>query len=279
MGQKDSQTVTQTNEPWGPIQGQLETAADWNKQGYLSGMFNPSPLGGQFSDEALKSMQMTSQRASQGAPLIGAAQGYLARMMQPGQTMGMFKDPYAQMQGFTKTISNDVLDDVIPAAVSQFAGAGMPNSTLAMDTVGDAASTAVTNAVAPYYSAALDRTASMQDAAMNRGMQAAGMVPGMETAGYLPAQMMGQVGSQIDAMDEALARSQADAFQRYLGNLTTLGGMGGTTSMTEPTASPLQRIGAGGLTGLGSYGMLAANPATAPFALAGGIGAGLFGML
>lgn len=258
MGQKSQDTVTQKQEPWGPIQGQLKQAADWNEQAFKSGALTPSPLGGQFSDEALQSMQMTMDRANNGAPLVDKASGYLTSMM----------DPYKSMQGFTKTISNDVLDDVIPSTVSQFAGSGMGNSTLAMDTVGDAASTAVTNAVAPYYNAALDR-----------GMQAAGMAPSMEAAGYLPAQMVGQVGSQIDAMDEALANSEMQGFQTYLNNVAMLGGMGGQSSQTQPGVSTASKIGAGGLTGLGTYGMLAANPVTAPFAAIGGIGSGLLGML
>lgn len=276
MPDNKSSTTTQKMEPWKPIQPYLEDAAESNQQNYNAGMFTPKPLGGSFSDEALQSMQMTMDRANAGAPGIDKASGYLSQLMSPYKTLGIFQRPYDQMKNFTGTIANDVLDDVIPAAVGQFAGAGMPNSTLAMDTVGDAASTAVTNAVAPYYNAALDRTAQMYNSALDRGVQAAGMAPAMYQAGFMPAQMIGQVGSQIDAMDEALANAPMQGFQQYLSNTMGLGGMGSAGSVTQPGASTAQQIGSAGLTGLGTYGMLAGAGMGGPLGIAG---AGLAGLL
>lgn len=278
MSGDNDQTTTQKAEPWSPMQGYLKDAALYNQQAFQSGGLTPQPLGGSMSDETLRSMQMISNQANAGAPNIDRANGYLGTMMDPyGYMPSLAWNPGEQMAMMGNAIQNDVMDDVIPSAVSQFAGSGMGNSTLAMDTVGDAASTAVTNAIAPYWNAALDRSSANFNAAADRGMTAAQMAPGMEMASYMPAQMLGQVGSQIDSHEEAMANAPIQGFNNYLANIMGLGGMGSTGSYTKPGPSTGQQIAAGGLTGLGAYGALAG--ASVPFAGPLAIGAGLLGML
>jgi hypothetical protein len=102
--------------------------------------------------------------------------------------------------------------------------------------------------------------------------------------------MQGQVGASQDmraqqGIDANMAQyyegqnQQMNNLQGYLSNVMGIGGQGGGTTQTTPGVSTGQQIGGAALGGLGAYGALAANPVTAPFAIAGGVGAGLMGLL
>lgn len=270
------QTQTATSSPWAPTVPYLKDAMAQNEALYQQGAFSPDPYQGQrvagFGDVTQRANEMMMQRAGGGAPLVDAAQGTLTGMMA------------GQANPALEAVKQNALASAVPAAAAMFSGSGMTNSTQAMDTVGRAAM----DAVAPYEYGAFDT-------AQGRAMQAAGMAPGIERAGYMPAAMMGTVGGMQDAMQQAMIDSEmqkhyetegqdAANFQNYLANLSGMGAMGGTTSTVmqgSPTQGPsfLRRGGSSLLGGLGTYGAFAANPATAPFAIAGGIGAGLMGML
>ena len=253
-GGGNTTTVTKAD-PWPAIQPHLLQGAQQNQRNYDRGMFQIDPARGQ---ETFLAENMIMDRAKMGAPGTEMASGTLARMM----------DPEAVAAGLEGAKSR-ALDSAIPAAVAQFAGSGMGNSTLAMDTVGQAAM----DAVAPYEYGAHENAES-------RAMAAAGMAPAIDAAGYLPAQMVGGVGAARDSAAMAEQAAPAQAFQTYLANTMGLGGMGGSTTSVGPSGDPsmLQRVGAGGLTGLGTYGALMGaglTGAAAPLA----IGAGILGML
>lgn len=270
MGSK-SQTTVQKADPWGPIQPFLKDVAADAKSLYQQGGFAADPYAGPrvggFSDTTQQAHQMMLDRAAGGSPLLDTAGGTLTSMMDPNYRTSQLE-----------AVKNNALGAAIPAAVSQFAGSGMTNSTMAMDTVGRAA----TDAVAPYEYGAFE-------SAQGRALQAANMAPAMEAAGYIPSQMVGAVGGQRDAMTQAMIDAEMAKYyetenqpltglQNYGNLLMGLGGMGGTSSATAPGPSFGQQLGGAALGGLGTYGMLAANPVTAPFALLGGIGSGLLGL-
>jgi len=270
MGSKN-QTVTQSADPWAEAQPYLKGALGGAESLYNQGAFAPDPYSGQrvagFGDASVMSQDMIMQQAQQ-PQLSGQAGSYLGNMM----------DPNYQSQQLEQ-VKQNALGSAIPSAVSMFSGSGMTNSSQAMDTVGRAA----TEAVAPYEYNAFNM-------AQDRGMQAAGMAPSIDRAGYLPATMIGAVGASQDAMRQSeigadmqryyeTEGQDAQNFQGYLNSIMGLGGMGGTATETEPGASALQSIASGGLTGVGTYGALMGNPATAPFALPIGVGAGLLGMI
>lgn len=258
MGDK-SQTVQQKADPWSEAQPYLSAALQQGQTLRDTGGFRVNPYLGGFGGASRQSQNMILDRAGGGAPLTEEAGGYLTQAMQG--------NPVA-LEG----AKSRALDSAIPAAVSQFAGAGMPNSTLAMDTVGQAA----VDAVAPYEYGAMEN-------AQDRALKASGMAPMMDAAGYMPAEMIGRVGGMRDQLAErqhmALQQAPIDEYNRYLTAMMGLGGMGGTQQTKQPGPGPLATIGSAGLGGLGMYGALAANPATAPFAAIGGIGAGLLGLL
>ncbi|MEL6361726.1 MAG: hypothetical protein AAFR21_11630 [Pseudomonadota bacterium] len=268
---KSTNTVTQSADPPSFMKPYLRDAASTGAQMFESGSFASSPYEGNrvagFGDNTLLSQQMILDQANAGAPLTAQAGTTLSQMMDPSYTSSQLD-----------AVKSNALGSAVPAAVAQFAGSGMGNSSTAMDTVGRAA----TDAIAPYEYGAFEN-------AQGRAMSAAAMAPSMDQAAYMPASMIGSIGAQQDALSQAnidadMAKfyeqegQEAANFEGYLNTMMGLGGMGGTTVTSSPGPSMLASLGGSGLTGLGTYGALAANPATAGFAIPGGIAAGLMGL-
>lgn len=266
-----SQTQTTTAEPWSAAQPALRDAISQGQQLFQQGGFAANPYQGQrvagFSDTTRQGMNMIRQQAAGGTPGTDAAIGSLQGMLN-GRTQ------YNNMQG----VRDQILGNAIPSAVAQFSGSGMPNSSVAMDQVGSAA----TAALAPFEYDAFNQQ-------QGRALQAAQMMPGLERAQYAPGEMMMGVGGMQDQRQQQrinanMARyyeTQNQPMQNYQGYLQAmmgLGGMGGTQTQTAPGVGTGAQLAGAGLGGLGTYGSLALNPATAPFALAGGGLAALAGL-
>jgi hypothetical protein len=268
-------TTVQKADPWGPAKPHLRSVLRHGDALFDDGGFAPDPYGGDrvanLSGGSRGAYDAVMARGA-GSPMIDKAFGAISPMMSGS---GIYRD--------LDKVKSAALGSAVPAAVSMFSGNGMTDSSAAMDTVGRAA----TEAVAPIeYGAWGD--------AQGRRLQAAGMAPGMQQASYLPAQMMGQFGGMRDAhnqseIDALMARWYESKNQRrdnltgYAGLASQIAGQGGTQSGSAngPSGQPGMgsKIAAGGLGGLGAYGALAANPATAPFAIAGGGLAALMGLL
>ena len=265
-----SQSSTQTVKPWNmdALKGVQSDASGL----YGAGGFSFSPYTGDrvagFGNTSQMGQNAIIQQARGGTPGTDAAIGTLTGMMD-GDAV------YRDMDG----VRSSILGSAIPAATSMFSGSGMANSSAAQAGVGKAA----TAALAPFEYGAWENS-------QNRALSAAQAMPGLEAAQYLPGTMLSQVGAAQDAMAQSEIDASMDywnerqsqdydALARYASLLGGLGGMGSTTTGTAPGASTAQTVGGSALSGLGMYGMLAANPATAPFALAGGIGSGLLGLL
>lgn len=273
MGGGDKQTTTvQKSDPWGPAREPLQDILTDAQGLYEGGGFAPNPYPGNrvggFGFDTNYSQDMVRDLARQGGT-VGGAQDYLSQMMS-----GNWQSDQLD------AVKQEALSSAIPAAVAQFSGSGMTNSTQAMDAVGRAA----TQAVAPYE---YDAFNNMQTNAM-RGVA---LAPGLDAASYLPAQMLGGVGAQEDALNQALIDQQVgnyydrqgqpmDNMLGYANLVSGIGGQGGTSSgsATQPGPGMGATIGGAALGGLGTYGALAANPVTAPFAAMGGIASGLLGL-
>lgn len=261
-----NQTTTQKAEPWSAAQGPLTQGIGAGVDMFNNGNISASPYMGEriagFTDPQLQAQQtMLSQAAAPNASQ--AAQGYLQRAMSSDINFDLSR------------VKKNALDTAIPAAAAMFSGSGMTNSTQAMDAVGRAA----VDAVSPYEYGAWEN-------AQGRAMQAASMAPSIDAAGYMPAQMMSNVGSQQQAMEQAMLDAQIaqhyeagnkefNDLNSYMSLMMGAGGLGGSQSQTVPGASFGQKIGSGILGGAGLYGSLAtagvANPIAAPLAIAGGL--------
>lgn len=272
-GGSQNTTTTSRAEPWSAAQPALRDAISAGQDLFRSGGFAANPFQGQrvagFGATTQQGMDMVRQQAAGGTPGTDGAIASLTGMLN-GQNQ------YQDMQG----VRNQLLGNAIPAAVAQFSGSGMPNSSVAMDQVGSAA----TAALAPFEYDAYNQQQS-------RALQAAQMMPGLERAQYMPSEMLMGVGGMQDQNRQNQINAQMDRYyetqnqpaanyQGYLNAMMGLGGMGGTQSQTGPSGQPgtAARVAGAGLGGLGTYGALAMNPVTAPFALAGGVLGGLSGL-
>lgn len=249
MGGGGTQTTVQKSDPWAPSQPYLRDAlgdaADLYEQGGFHIQPYPNDRVAGFGDVSLLGQGATVEQALQGSPLVGQASDTLSGMMD-----------YDYQSGLLDQVKQNALGSAIPAAMAQFAGSGMGNSTLAMDTVGRAA----TEAVAPYEYGAHENT-------LGRMMSAAGMAPGMEEAAYLPGQMLQGVGAMRDQMSQAELDAamqtyyenenmDANAIQNYSDLLMGYGGQGGTSvGTTSQESGPMDWIG-GGMQGLAFTKML-----------------------
>ena len=249
MSKGGTQTTVQKSDPWGPAQPYLKDALADAGDLYDQGGFHIQPYPNDrvagFGDVSLLGQGATVQQALQGTPLVGQASDTLSGMMD-----------YDYQSGLLDQVKQNALGSAIPAAMAQFAGSGMGNSTLAMDTVGRAA----TEAVAPYEYGAHENT-------LGRMMSAAGMAPGMEEAAYLPGRMLQGVGAmrdqmsqqELDALMAAYYEDQnmdANAIQNYSNLLMGYGGQGGTqVGETTTDSGPMGMIG-GGLQSLAFANML-----------------------
>lgn len=271
-GGKNKQSSTQTTrmEPWGPAQGGLRDAIGAAGELFKSGGFAANPYQGQtvagFGDTTQGGMAAILRQAAGGTPGTDAALGSLRGMVN-GQNQ------YNDLQG----VRDNILSSAIPSAVSQFSGSGLTNSSVAHQGVGDAAA----SALAPFEYDAYNQQ-------QGRALQAAQLIPGLERAQYAPGQIQLGIGQAQDALSQQQLNAdrakyyetqnqEMNNFNGYLQAIMGLGGLGGT--QTGQTQQPSGGSLAGGiLGGLGSYGALAANPVTAPFAIGGGLLAGLGGL-
>lgn len=287
-------TTIQKQDPWGPSQQGLKRALGGAANLYRQGGFAPDPYGGDrtadMSFGTRRSYDSVMDRGA-GSPMIDQAFGAISPMMASDPRLASMtsgKDIYRDLG----RVKQNALGSAIPAAMSMFSGSGMTDSSAAMDTVGRAATEAVAPIEYGAWNNAQDRRLSAIGQDNGTRLQAAGMAPGLQQASYLPAQMMAQFGGMRDAHNqrEIDARMQRwyeqqnhgrDNLTGYAGLLSQIGGAGGTGSTNGPSGQPStgSKIAAGGLGGLGAYGALAANPATAPFAIAGGGLAALMGLL
>lgn len=118
--------------------------------------------------------------------------------------------------------------------------------------------------------------------------QALGMGGQMANLSMLPEQLTAKIGAEQQAYNQRILDANRSQFMQqagqpqnnltqYLQNLTgqtQIAGAGGQMGRGPGGQSTAGRLAGAGMAGLGTYGMMMLNPATAPFALAGGLLAG-----
>lgn len=140
-------------------------------------------VGGTFKDL----MGFNSLGGVPGQTLRQAAQGddYSNKLNDARRSLAQLAERGGQNK-YLDAATQNALGGAVPAAVAQFAGAGLGNSSAAMDTVGRAA----TDAVAPYQYDAMNQ-------ALNRQLSAAQGLGGLETG--LRGQNLGAAQAMIGA--------------------------------------------------------------------------------
>lgn len=263
--------TTSTSEPWGPSQPfyieQLKRG-DAAYQQAQGNQYFPGQTYANQSPETMQALNMTSQRARDGNPLVGQAQQAVGGFAQ-GQGL---LDPNSQ-QYLTNATNGQYLDptqnpywntaasDVTNRTNSQFGLSGRTGSgghamSLAHG-LGDAAAGIYGNERNLQQQAAGLLQSNLSGANSMR-LQAAGMAPSLAAADYGDAAALASVGQQREGyaqqgIDEQMARynyMQNLPFQNlnnYASSIQGLGGLGGTqnSSSSEKTSS-----GGGGAMGV-----------------------------
>jgi len=278
-------TQVQTSEPWSGIKPYL-------KEGYE----NLAGAAGEIAP------YYPGQTYAGFAPLQEQGQQYMAnyaQAIQPYQTNAMNAMDWG-MNAVMDPASNQALQGHIQSAIrpltEQYTEQVLPGIRRQAEMYGGAGNrTGLAEGVASrsYMDAVGDISSGMMSEAYGQGLQQqarmAALYPGIAQAGTMPGQWMQQVGAQQQAMDqlgidEAMSRHYYDynaPYERYTNYLNTLQGTpwgSTTTTGADPNAqSTMSQLAGSGLMGIGTWGALAANPATAGVAvpmglLAGGLG-------
>lgn len=205
------QTTTQKAEPWKPATPFLKDILTEAKGLYEGGQL--AQLAG-FTPDQQAAFQGVSDLAGQPG-VVGAATGTLTSLM----------DPTQYSQGL-EAVKQQALSSAIPAAVAQFAGAGLTDSSVAQQEVGLAA----TQAVAPIEYQA-------QQAAQNIALQAAGLAPALQAAQYAPFQYLSDIGGQQQQQEQAQLDLPFTALNKYANLAYPAAGFGGTQSGTQSQSS------------------------------------------
>lgn len=255
------QTTTQQMNPWSGAVPLIKDAMSGVQQAGVEGFrVNPyeGPRVAQYSPETMAGINALGATANN--PLTPASSNALLSNLN-------MQDTYRDFD----TIRGTVGDNVKSQLASTFAGGGI-NSGLAQDTYSRALGEALAGV---EYGAYGDAKA--------RQMQALGLAPTIAGMGRADAGAQLTAGGMLDQQNQAnigadMARyyegenADMDALKQYSALASGFGGLGSTGSETSPTG---KNIFSAGATGLGTYGALIGNPATAPFALGGGLLAGL----
>lgn len=223
---------TQSADPWRPAQAPLEAGIQSLTDMYQSGGLQINPYQG---DWVANQTQATTQ-GQQG--LLGALGGYSDQI---GQAQGVVNGLAAP--GAWDTQRQNVINSIMPAINSSFAGSGMTGSSLHQQNLASGLSSGLANAEQGFNA---------------QQLQAAGMIPGLADAALQPYQMQMQVGGQqqaqqqaeIDAMIQKNLLEQGagpNALKDYLTILSGLGGQFGTQTATQSQRPGLLNIAGAGL--------------------------------
>ena len=279
MGSSKTTTENHKNDPWAPAQPYLNDVL--TKGGQLAG--NVSNFTPTFSDATRAGIQGYIDAA--GRPNIAedawtnlaqtgmAGYGTGANALNATASGGMLGgNPYLD------AVLNTTNQRTADAVKSQMAGYGrFGDNAATVDALGRAIGQNEMSARMANYNA--ERTNQLNAAGiLNQGGQLAGAnAASAMQAGLAPAQLLGQAGAMKDQMDTAVRTAPMAANQYEAGLAVPIAGLGGTSSGTSTTTTPMNiggMIGGGLMTGLG---FATGNPALMMGGLGGMTGQSLGG--
>lgn len=234
-----------TNEPPGFLQGPLERFVQQaENQAQTPIEFFPGQTFAGPAEETELGLQLATERAIAGSPLVGQAGNQLSQTLQ-----GDFLE-----NPFQENLTNSIVNSVLPGVTQQFQQAGRSVS----PGFANALTTQVTDRLAPLA------FQNFQNERRNQ-LQAAQLAPGIAAQDFADADVLRQVGAAREAtaqqgINDAIARfnfQQAEPIERLslLGTRLQGGNFGGissaTGSVTQPSTSSFANVAGAGLGGLG----------------------------
>ncbi|KKM78963.1 hypothetical protein LCGC14_1354620, partial [marine sediment metagenome] len=179
MSGGDRGSTTTTQDPWwaqqAPLRRGFQAAGEFLDR---PREYFPESTVIPFSPETTAAMGAQSNRAMQGNPLLGQAQGYTSDVMG-----GKYLDP--QNNPFLAGVSDAVTSQVRPGVDSMFAGSGRAGSPAHAEALGRG----VSRGMAPYLFNEYGRERGMQESAASRA-------PGLAREDYFDIGRLANVGAK-----------------------------------------------------------------------------------
>lgn len=248
-GKSDTQTTTQTNDPWKPAQGALKDILGQAGNLYNRGsQYAPFSTVVPFSNQTEQALQGIESRAQQGNPMYGQGQAALT-----GGLDTLQRTASGQMLNNNPHLSdmfNAMRGEVSDAVNSQFSAYGRTGSPAHAGVM----TKELGNLASQIWGQDYARERQNQLAAAGQMPSYTSAIPGYQAAGYndLNALMgVGQAreGKAGETLQDMLNRwnfEQESPWQnltRYAGIAQGIGGMGGTGTNTQTVQmSPLSQL-------------------------------------
>lgn len=235
----DTQTTTQSADPWSPTQDALKSGIGTAQDMYASGGFQVDPYSGQmiadYDPFRAQADNLTPGIANANIGNANTAQATAAGMMDPNQ----------HSAAFGQTIQNTIAD-IMPGINGSFAKSGMTGSTLHQQNLASGLGQGIANVYDRSWNQSQDRALS-----------AAGMMPGLNNAATTAADWLRNSGVDRQSYDQSVInadilrdqQAQAapmQALQDYMALMSGVGGQFSTSESTQQTNPGLLSIlGAG----------------------------------
>jgi hypothetical protein len=269
-GQNNKTTQKTTADPWKPIQPYLKDAFSDAQGIYNQGApgFFPgqtvAPMSG-YSQQAFQSM---AERARNGNPLMGQAQGEIGKILSggyldPNNNPGFQGALNAAIRPMTQAFSNEVM----PGIDSSFSSAGRYGSGMQGQAYNDASQN-LARGIGDVSS-----NMAFNNYGMERGnmMNALGMAPGFAADDWKNISMLGLAGQGLEGYDQRMIDADRERYdynankdmswlQNYVGLLGGAPPPGSTSTMKTPAPNPFMSAlglgmqGASMLGGMGGFG-------------------------
>jgi hypothetical protein len=235
-------TSTQTTEPWAEQKPYVQTGFQETEANVLNRPLSyfPGSTVVPFAPESQAAMGAQTNRALQGSPLLGQAQGYTSDVLG-----GKFTDPSSNP--FMANISDSVMSAIRPGVDSMFAQGGRAGSPSHAEALGRG----VSRGIAPYLFNEYGRERGFQESAANRA-------PGLAREDYYDIGKLGDVGAAREGkaeegLAEQIARfnfGESEPTNRIAQFMNLIqGGYGGTStaSQTASQSANSALLGGGGI--------------------------------
>jgi len=219
----DSSTTVQENKPFEPAIPGITAGLKRANRMFKNGGFQVDPFQGRlvagFDPLRRASIQQAPGVTNQALGSAGNAFGALNRQLDPSQAL-------SGIQG----VQQNVIESLLPAINSSFAGSGQTGSSLHAQNLAKGLASGL---AAPTFDAF--------NQAQNRSLQAAGLLPTVGAGAFDALRSQSQLGAgrqgqRQDIINANVARNQQrqqapiDAIQNFLALTTGAGGVGGTQS-------------------------------------------------
>ena len=261
-------STTTTQDPWSAQQQPLRTGFAEAEANVLNRPteFFPGSTVVPFAPETTAAMGAQSNRALQGNPLLGQAQGYTSDVLG-----GQYLDP--STNPFMSNVLDSTISGVRQNVDSGFAAGGRFGSPAHAGTFGKE----MGRAMSPYLFGEYGRERGIQESA-------AGRAPGLAREDYSDIGQLANVGAKREGkaqeeLQDVMARwqfAQNEPGARISNYMNLIrGGFGGTTTQTGGSSNPWGGAAGGALSGASAGSMF--GPWGAGIGALGGAGLGAAG--